>query len=49
METKAKLQALSAEAIIDNARERFVSVEEYIESQVEFVESQHKSIEDAEN
>ena len=47
METK--LKALSAKAIIDNARERFVDIEQYIESQIEFVKEQHQSIEDAEN
>ena len=47
METKPK--ALSAQAIIDNARERFVDIEQYIEEQVEQVQSQHIMIEEADN
>ena len=49
METKAKVQALSAEAIIDNARERFVGVEEYLNSRAELLKEQHVLIEEADN
>jgi hypothetical protein len=51
METKdkVKIQVLSAEAIIDNARERFVDIEEYINARVQLIEEQHVLIEEAEN
>jgi hypothetical protein len=47
METK--LKALSAKAIIDNARERFVDVDEYVNSKVQMLEQQHVLIEEADN
>jgi hypothetical protein len=51
METKAKVkvQALSAAAIIENARERFVDVDEYINSKAQMIEQQHVLIEEADN
>jgi hypothetical protein len=51
METKdkVKVQALSAEAIIDNARERFVDIEEYIIGKEKMFEHQHVLIEEADN
>jgi len=51
METKdkVKVQVLSAEAIIDNARERFVDIEEYVNAKAQLIEEQHVLIEEADN
>ena len=51
METKAKVkvQALSAAAIIENARERFVDIEEYINANAQLIQEQHVLIEEADN
>lgn len=47
METKPK--ALSAKAIIDNARERFVDIEQYVTEKAQLIEQQHVLIEEADN
>jgi hypothetical protein len=47
METK--LKALSAKAIIDNARELFVDIEEYVNDKTRLIEEQHVLIEEADN
>ena len=47
METKVK--CLSANQIIENARERVNGMDEYINKKAELIVEQHQSIEDAEN
>jgi hypothetical protein len=51
MKTKAKVQvkALSAEAIIDNARERFSDIEQYVNANAQLIQEQHVLIEEADN